>query len=286
MLGVVFFLATVDRLSDVVTRRPANRPATPLDLERLSLDSFRGRPVAVLGLARSGIALARFLADRGAQVTVYDARPPDRAGAADRGPRGAPRDASPRPRRGPGGRCSRARPWCAPRRRSSSRFPTTEPRLRAALAALEAAGRVPVVSEVDLFLRLCPAPTVGVTGHEGQDHDERSLCAAVLAAGSAPVLLGGNIGTPLVERLPELTRRPAGRARALRAAAADALAGHRRWRSTPTSRRTTSTATARVAAYRAVKRRLAELVDPDGALVLNAEDPVGRRLRRPGDGAG
>ena len=29
-----------------------------------------------------------------------------------------------------------------------------------------------------------------------------------------------------------------------------------------------------VAAYRAVKRRLAELVDPNGALVLNAEDPV------------
>ena len=27
-------------------------------------------------------------------------------------------------------------------------------------------------------------------------------------------------------------------------------------------------------AYRAVKRRLAELVDPDGALVLNADDPV------------
>jgi UDP-N-acetylmuramoylalanine--D-glutamate ligase len=29
-----------------------------------------------------------------------------------------------------------------------------------------------------------------------------------------------------------------------------------------------------VAAYRTVKRRLAELVDPDGALVLNADDPV------------
>ena len=37
-------------------------------------------------------------------------------------------------------------------------------------------------------------------------------------------------------------------------------------------------------AYRAVKRSLAELVDPDGALVLNAEDPVVARLRRAGDG--
>ena len=50
---------------------------TPIDLERLTLDSFAGRPVAVLGLARSGIALARFFADRGATVTVYDGRSRD-----------------------------------------------------------------------------------------------------------------------------------------------------------------------------------------------------------------
>ena len=39
------------------------------------LTRSRGQPVAVLGLARSGVALTRFLHDRGAQVTVYDARP-------------------------------------------------------------------------------------------------------------------------------------------------------------------------------------------------------------------
>ena len=36
---------------------------------------LRDRPIAVLGFARSGIALARFLHDAGARVTVYDARP-------------------------------------------------------------------------------------------------------------------------------------------------------------------------------------------------------------------
>ena len=41
----------------------------------LAAGVFRGRPVSVLGFARSGIALARFLADAGAIVTVYDARP-------------------------------------------------------------------------------------------------------------------------------------------------------------------------------------------------------------------
>ena len=154
----------------------------------------------------------------------------------------------------------------------SSRFNTTEPRLRAALADVEAAGRVPVVSEIDLFLRLCPCPTVGVTGTKGKTTTS-SLCAAVLAAGAAPVVLGGNIGTPLVERLPDLTP------------------GHRvvleiSELQLPTLSRGTTVAVythvtqdhldrhGSVAAYRAVKRRLAELVDPDGALVLNAEDPV------------
>src|SRR5947207_13106992 len=41
----------------------------------LAAGVFRGVPVSVLGFARSGIALARFLADAGAIVTVYDARP-------------------------------------------------------------------------------------------------------------------------------------------------------------------------------------------------------------------
>ena len=90
-------------------------------------------------------------------------------------------------------------------------YPTTEPRLRAALAALvdaRAAGddaAPPLVSEPDLFLRLCPAPTIGVTGTKGKTTTS-SLTAAILAADPAPPgVLGGNIGIPLVERLPELT---------------------------------------------------------------------------------
>ena len=59
-----------------------SRSASPLDLEALDMAAVRGgalggRTVTVLGLARSGIALARFLADVGALVTVYDGRPAD-----------------------------------------------------------------------------------------------------------------------------------------------------------------------------------------------------------------
>lgn len=242
-----------------------------LALEGLSLDSFAGQPVAVLGLARSGVALTRFLVDRGAQVTVYDGRPEAELGPAIASLAGRPV----RLLLGPG-----VDPSAALRGQSlittspavSSRFPTTEPRLRAALAAVEAAGRIPVVSEVDLFLRLCPAVTVGVTGTKGKT-TTAALCAAVLGAGAAPVLLGGNMGTPLVERLPELGPEQ----RVVLELSELQL---------PTLSRGTTVGVythvtqdhldrhANVAAYRAVKRRLAELADPDGALVLNAEDPV------------
>ena len=243
----------------------------PLDAGTLSLDAFHERPVAVLGFARSGVALARFLADRGARVTVYDVRSAKELGQSVAALEG--RDI--RLLCGPGidpaaALAGQALILTSPS--VSSRYPTTEPRLRAALAAVEAEGRVPVISEVDLFLRLCPAVTIGVTGTKGKT-TTAALAAAVLEAGSRPVVLGGNIGLPLVERLPELTPDH----RVVLELCELQL---------PTLSRGTHVAVythvtedhidrhGSVAAYRAAKRKLAELVDPDGALVLNAEDPV------------
>jgi UDP-N-acetylmuramoylalanine--D-glutamate ligase len=99
------------------------------------------------------------------------------------------------------------------------------------------------------------------------------LAAAVLGAAAAPVLLGGNVGTPLVERLPELT--PAHRV----VLELSELQLPTLSRGTTVAVYTQVTADhldrhGSLAAYRAAKRRLAELVDPDGALVLNGEDPV------------
>ncbi len=244
-----------------------------IDLAGLGLDSFRGRPVAVLGLARSGVALARFLCDRGALVTVYDGRDSvDLAGAIEA--LGA------RPvtlALGPGVDpaavlADQALILTSPS--ISARYPTTEPRLREALQAVEAAGAVPLVSEVDLFLRLCPALTVGVTGTKGKTTTS-SLCAAVLAGGADPVLLGGNIGIPLVERLPELTPHH----RVVLELSELQLPTLSRGTRVAVYTHVTSDHLDRhgsVAAYRTVKRRLAELAPADGVVVLNDEDGVSR----------
>ena len=177
--------------------------AEPLDVATLSLDAFRDRPVVVLGFARSGIALARFLADRGARVTVYDVRSAAELGESMAALEGRDIRLLCGPAVDPAAALEgQALILTSPS--VNSRYPTTEPRLRAALAAVEGAGRVPVISEVDLFLRLCPATTIGVTGTKGKT-TTASLIAAVLEAGSRPVVLGGNIGLPLVDRLPELT---------------------------------------------------------------------------------
>ncbi len=245
-----------------------------IDLETLDLDSFAGKPVAVLGLARSGIALARFLVDRGATVTVYDTRPETELGDALAALEGR----QVRKLLGPAVDPAEALAGQALVSTSpsvSSRFPTTEPRLRSALAHLEAEGRVPVVSEVDLFLRLCPALTVGITGTKGKTTTS-ALTAAILGASGMPTVLGGNIGTPLIERLPELTPRH----RVVLELSELQL---------PTLSRGTDVAIythvssdhldrhGSLEAYRAVKRRLAELVPADGALVINDEDPVSRQ---------
>ena len=255
----------------------------PIDIDALTLADVKagalgGRPVTVLGLARSGIALARFLHDAGAAVTVYDGRTADELAGAIEQLGG--RDVA--LRLGPdvdpastfaGAALVTTSPSITPD------YPTTEPRLRAALQALVAARRAgdppapALVSESDLFLRLCPAPTVGVTGTKGKTTTS-SLIHAILAADPLhPAILGGNIGTPLVERLPELTPEH----RVVVELSELQLPALSRGTTVAAYTNVTSDHLDRhgsVDAYRRVKRRLAELVDPDGALVLNLEDPV------------
>ena len=239
---------------------------------------FRDRAVSVLGFARSGIALARFLTDAGAKVTVYDARPAGELVKAVAALDGRPVRLLLGPDVDPavavaGAALVTTSPSINPE------YPTTEPRLRAVLADLVARraagdGTAPaIVSEVDLFLRLCPARTIGITGTKGKTTTS-SLAHALLAHELGDLaVLGGNIGVPLIERLPRLT---------LRHVVVLELSELQ----LPTlSRGTTVAAYTNVTAdhldrhgsldaYRRVKRLLAELVDPEGALVLNLDDPI------------
>jgi UDP-N-acetylmuramoylalanine--D-glutamate ligase len=249
-----------------------------LDLAGISGGALKGVPVTVLGLARTGIALARFFVDAGASVTVYDGKPEEALADAVGALGGRPVRLACGPEVDPAGTWAGASivafsPSITPG------FPTTEPRLRAALkvlaarAASGAPGAPALVSEPDLFLRLCPAPTIGVTGTKGKT--TTSALAAHLLAGDPghPVLLGGNIGAPLVDRLREIG--PGHRV----VTELSELQLPSLTRGTTVGVYTNVTADhldrhGSLQAYRRVKRRLAELVDPEGALVLNLDDPV------------
>jgi UDP-N-acetylmuramoylalanine--D-glutamate ligase len=65
---------------------------------------------------------------------------------------------------------------------------------------------ITVSSEIDLFLRLCPGTVVGITGTNGKT-TTTALTGTVLAAGDRPVIIGGNIGDTVLDRLGEITPR-------------------------------------------------------------------------------
>ncbi len=240
-----------------------------------STADLRGRRAVVLGLARSGVAACRFLADAGADVAAYDRRPAAELADAIASLGGRDVELA----LGVDEVAARAlldsgdllitSPSVSPR------FPTTDAWLRDALSASEASG-AELVSEIGLFLRLTRARVLGVTGTKGKT-TTASLVAAILERAGFRVALGGNIGTPLIERTEEL--------------------GPDQWAvlelselQLPTIDRGVEVALytnitedhldrhGTVAAYRSVKARLAELTAPGGRVVLNADDPGCRDL--------
>ncbi len=147
----------------------------------------------VVGAARSGVAVARHLTSTGEAVVVTDRRPAAELGEAlAEMPEGV--------KLALGGYdddvlagidavyASPGVPWDA--------------------ELLQHARRrgIPVSSEIDLFLRLCPGTVVGITGTNGKT-TTTALTGEVLARGERPVIVGGNIGETVLDRLPEVTPR-------------------------------------------------------------------------------
>jgi UDP-N-acetylmuramoylalanine--D-glutamate ligase len=240
-----------------------------------SRSELAGRRALVLGLARSGVAAARFLVDAGAVVTVYDKRSAtelsDAVEALGDRPVELALGAAPDRVRDLLGKADLV--ISSPS--ISASFPTTDPWLRQALSDAQASG-TPLVSEVDLFLRLTRARILAVTGTKGKT-TTATIAAGILAAGKVPHVLGGNIGTPLIEEADRLGRStwavlelselqlPTISRGADIAVYTNILADHLDRHGS-------------VEAYRAVKHRLAELSAADGALVLSRDDPGSEEL--------
>jgi UDP-N-acetylmuramoylalanine--D-glutamate ligase len=208
----------------------------------------------VLGAGRSGMALARFLVARGESVTVSDLKEPT---APPDAPRGVDLVYGPQDATLLDGvetvYASPGVPWDAP-----------------VLEVARSRG-IEVSSEIDLFFRLCPAPIVGITGTNGKT-TTTALAGDVLRQGDRPVMVGGNIGETVLDRLAEVTpehwvvlelssfqlesvQRPQAHIGAVLNVTPDHLDRHHSMET-----------------YVAAKARLVEFLEPGGVAVLNGRD--------------
>ena len=145
---------------------------------------LRDKNVLVVGLGRTGEAVADFLLRRGARVTVSEKRP-----AAELGPAVAALAA-----RG-------ARIEAGGHRRASFLaadliVPSPGVPLLPDYAAARDAG-IPILSEIEIAYRFLKGRIVGITGTNGKS-TTTTLIHRILRAAGRKAVLAGNIGTPLI----------------------------------------------------------------------------------------
>lgn len=160
---------------------------------KLRVDPARlaGRRATLLGLARTHVALARFLARHDVEVTVTDTKGADALAAplaqlADLPIRYAlgkhdPRDFA----------------------EADVVFVTPGVPRSHPMVELAARNEVPVSSEIELLFELCPLPIAAITGSAGKT-TTTMLAGEMLRAAGFPTYVGGNIGTPLIDTIEEM----------------------------------------------------------------------------------
>jgi len=149
------------------------------------LIAIKGKKIVVVGLGKSGEALARFLATRGAVVTLTDRSPAETVADAVKRLGGVPITFE------LGGHSVEAFTR-ADLIILSPGVPHTIAPVRAAIAA-----GVPVIGEIEFAARFIRTPIVAVTGTNGKS-TVTQLVAGMLAMSGLSVFVGGNIGTPLI----------------------------------------------------------------------------------------
>jgi UDP-N-acetylmuramoylalanine--D-glutamate ligase len=154
--------------------------------------SFIDVRALVVGLAREGTALARFLAERGARVTVTDVKSAESlaSNVAALAPfpvgcvlGGHPLDLL-----------------------DEADIVFVSPGVPLDIPLLEESRkrRLPLSSETRLFTRLCSAPVVGITGSSGKT-TTTALTGKMLKATGRRTWIGGNIGQPLISVVEEIS---------------------------------------------------------------------------------
>jgi len=157
-----------------------------IDIRQLERLDFSGRPVTVVGLGIEGIDFARYLARRGALVTVADSR--TEAQLADR--LNEVRDLPLTLDLGANDPIAGV---------DAVFVSQSVPLDSAQLSGLAERG-IPIYSMVPLFLELAPGPVVGITGSSGKS-TTTALVAEMFRADERPTFVGGNIGVGLLEHL-------------------------------------------------------------------------------------
>ena len=152
---------------------------------------LKSKRVLVVGLGKSGIAAARFLKARGAQVTVSDIRP---AGLISELP--ALLDAGIMVETGSHGLLTFRRQDLIV---VSPGVPSNTPEL----TTVRAMG-IPIIGEMELGSEFLQGQIIAITGSNGKT-TTTTLIGEILKASGEPTLVGGNIGRPVVDMVAEST---------------------------------------------------------------------------------
>lgn len=147
--------------------------------------TFSDKRITVIGAGQTGLALVRFLVERGAVVTLSDRRSADRIKGLE-SLQGLPVNLD------LGGHDIKLF--------ENIDMVAVSPGVPLSIEPLQhaAACGIPLIGEIELAARECTAPILGVTGTNGKS-TTTSLIGEIFKAWGKRTFVGGNIGTPLVE---------------------------------------------------------------------------------------
>src|SRR5512139_3445007 len=154
-------------------------------------DPLTGKRVVIMGLARQGLALARWLCSTGAQVAVTDMCPAEQLAGPLKELEGLP--------------ISYALGGHPPYLLSGADVICLSGGVPPDLPVVQEAAKlgVKLSNDAQLFLDRCPCDVIGITGSAGKTTTTTLVGAMCEAAGWLP-WVGGNIGNPLISDLPHI----------------------------------------------------------------------------------